>query len=1117
MSYSAADLVATIQLGGADSASRDLDRFRGKLENADSVASKLGKTADATFRAAATGIGVASVAAAAYVTNLFSTGVAYNTLQQTSRAALKTLVGGAEQANAQMDKLDAFAKKSPFSKSVFITAQQQLIGFGMQAEKVIPTLDAMQDAVAAVGGSNQQLGDLVFILAQIQAAGKITGQDLLQFGQRGVDAATLIGSQMGLTGAQIKEEITAGTLDATVAVDALVAGMKQKFAGASANVKETFTGTVDRIRAASRDIGAALAEPFVSKNGGGLAVGWGNQVADVMRSVESHVAPVVSILTARAAPAFASITELLDRARVNVRAWDSSSLEAGLDAMADHAPAIAAVAGAVLGVNSQLLASIPIVGRFVPSFGPLAGALAGAAAASPALRKELAALLGELKPLVPVTVQVANVASGALNAALPVVASGIKAVTSVAGPLVDIIDAIPAPMLATAAAGVAVFMAMREGTPAIQGFVDGIRRIQEQAAVQSALAGMGTTATSTATGLGAMAKAAEGTSRSVSTWPGVFGAAGRAVTGVGASLKAAFISNPVGWIILGVSTAATLLTAALSAQAEAAKLTRERVTAYRDTLVEATGEMTYATREVAEAALETKTSFLWYESSTVGETARQLGLRLETVTQAMLGNADAMALVKTAMLSDDAAREVSMQNLQNFEQTVTSYAEASRIAAEEVRAKAEAERRAASAMTDLERSNVRMNEALAIARDVSADATSRLNALKQALDELRGGTRSQADLTQELDDRTRSLGEAFNVVDESGTKLADSLVLANGQIDTQTAAGSALRTQLSGLRDDYLGAMKAAYDAAVANGANGVSIDQAREIHERYATRLEESARAAGVAEEKIGALVGAMLEAPEVISYAFTDDGSVDAEKMRVLDLAMTIMATPDGSFNIQTEDIPGLLEALRVLGVSITTLPDGTVSVHKDGASFASVEEALNSTARDRTARIFTRVFGGEGSDPGGRYATGGPVFGPGSSTSDSIPAYLSNDEHVWTAAETRGAGGHGQVAMLRQLARSGRLGDVIPGFAEGGSVYSLRDSALPSVPLAVRSASPSHGGSGSMSPSDSRVLALLERIAAGPDGASAVVQLLERIAMGIDRGATDRKADAWSAAQL
>lgn len=220
------------------------------------------------------------------------TGIEYNTLQQSSRAALSAILGGAKQANAQMDQLDAFARTSPFAKDVFIRAQQQMLGFGIEARKVVPYLSAINEAVAATGGSNQDIAELTRIFSQIQAASKITATDLMQFGQRGVDAASLIGSQMGKTGAQIREDITAGTLDAGVALDALAAGMTQRFEGASAGVKNTMTGAFDRVKAAWRDLSSAIMEPAVGKGGGGFLVDATNSVADFLRLVEKLPAPV---------------------------------------------------------------------------------------------------------------------------------------------------------------------------------------------------------------------------------------------------------------------------------------------------------------------------------------------------------------------------------------------------------------------------------------------------------------------------------------------------------------------------------------------------------------------------------------------------------------------------------------------------------------------------------------------------------------------------------------------------------------------------------------------------------------------------------------------------------
>ncbi|GAA3727305.1 phage tail tape measure protein [Streptomyces tremellae] len=76
----------------------------------------------------------------------------------------------------------------------------------------------------------------------------------------------------------------------------------------------------------------------------------------------------------------------------------------------------------------------------------------------------------------------------------------------------------------------------------------------------------------------------------------------------------------------------------------------------------------------------------------------------------------------------------------------------------------------------------------------------------------------------------------------------------------------------------------------------------------------------------------------------------------------------------------------------------------------------------------------------------ATGGPVRGPGTGTSDSVPALLSNNEHVWTAAEVAAAGGHGAVAALRSAVLGGRpvrAASAGARFKDGGGVLGALKS--------------------------------------------------------------------------
>lgn len=947
MTFLVGELAAEIRLQGKEQYARDLQSAGRQTEQLANKTSRTASVMKSGFTGAAVAITGATVAGAAFGVSLFKQGAAYNTLQQTSRAALKTVLGGATAANAQMDKLDAFARTSPFSKGVFISAQQQLLAFGMEAKKVIPTLDAVQQAIAASGGSSQQLSEVTFVLAQIQAAGKITATDLMQLGQRGIDAATIIGSQLGKTGAEVRQDITKSRITSEQALDALTAGMQKKFGGASANVKNTIVGAADRIKAATREIGASLAEPFISQKGAGLAVLWGNQVADVLQAVRGQTQPVVSIFERQLTPAFANITKGLDRAAVSVKAWDSDRLETFLQHAKGYTPGIAALSGGILALTSGALRGIPIVGALIPKLNPLVAAVTAVAATSPELRAAGADMLTALQPLIPVVGDVAKTIAGTLNVAIPPAAAAIRTIADVAKPVVGVIGAIPAPVIAASAA----FIGMRKaadglGKP-LQAMFDGMK-------VQAALAGMGTAAQSSATGIGAAAKAAEGTTRSVAAMPGVLGLAGKAATGLGLSLKTAFMSNPVGLVILGVSTAVGLLTTAFTAQGQHAAEVRDRIAAYKDTLDQTTGAVTAATRATVEKNLADSTAFA---------DAEKLGVSKETLLRATLGEADAQKVLNAALKEHEsltpkqatrngsagAAEESAARDLNRAYQ---EQADAINKAAEETARYKQEQKDAADAMGEAGRSNARLNDALAIARDTTRDATERINALDQALDELNGGTKSQADQTRDLNEQALRLKEAFAQTGENGKKLAKGLVSATGEIDTSTDAGLRLYDSIKQLNGKMKESVLASGKDARERGDWAAATKEATAAAEPYIKKLQKIATDAGLSKGQVAGLTATMLDNPSLISFMITDNGTIDEAMYSALKLAQQIMKTPNGKVEMDKSAIATTRAQLTAMGFKIKDLPEGRVRVTANGVG--TVEQILRNLTRDRDARV-------------------------------------------------------------------------------------------------------------------------------------------------------------------
>lgn len=596
MSLKVGELVAFIRADGA--------QFDRAVDSAGSKFSGLGDKISAGTKAIAgsmTAVGTAALGIGAAVLKI---GLDYNKLQQSSRAALTTLLGSATAANAQMDKLDAFARQSPFAKQVFITAQQQLLGFGVAAEKVLPTLDAIQNAVAATGGSNEQIAGLTEIFAKIQSSAKITAEDLNQFGNYGIDAAGLIGAAMGKTGSDIRTAISKGTIGATDALDALTSAMMARFGGATANIKQQFSGAVDRIKGAWRDIGSVLATPFIDPHGGGMAVEWANKVADALRALQAKAEPLVALLVQRFKPALESVTPALDKVRGLINSWDLSKVNGQLDTLAKYAPLIAPVGAALAAVGG---ASLPVLGRFLPALNPVVAAIGALVATSPDLQRVAKEFFTALSPLEP---QARLLGRQFTTTALSVVRD--------LAPALEKILTAATPLILTLGDGLAngLSTAMKAAEPLARalGDVAGVIRDMPQWVIFAATAWvtlngpLQQVAKTVGSELGPVLKtareswtASQAVAQALGRDVGAVGTAAIAaragVVGLGAALKGALISSGIGIAIVAITTA---LGAFMAKQSEA----RQRAEDFAQTLDQATGAITKNTRALVVQRLE---------------------------------------------------------------------------------------------------------------------------------------------------------------------------------------------------------------------------------------------------------------------------------------------------------------------------------------------------------------------------------------------------------------------------------------------------------------------------------------------------------------------------------
>jgi tape measure domain-containing protein len=768
--------------------------FRGLADSVENAGrsqvslSRLGNIAKSTGKAVATAGGFALGGMAALTVATTKGGIAYNTLEQTSRAALTTVLGSAGAATNQMERLREFAKTSPFPRQVWISAQQQLLAFGMSAEKIIPTFQAVQDAVAAAGGGGQQITEVVDVLAKVQSTGKVTTETLNELGSRGIDAATLVGQAMGKTAAEVRNDIQAQAISGVQFIDVLTTAMETRFGGAAANVKQTWAGAKDRIKGAVRDIGSLLAEPLVDPEGGGAAVEWANAVADALRALEARLKPIMAAIGDRAAPLFDALTEKLKALAEWIRTADFSKIGQQIASMA---PAVAAITA---GFSAMGAKSLPIIGNLVGGLKPLPVALAAAALASPELRSALLDLLAAAQPLIAAVGQAAQIFAGALGPVLAVVAALLQPVIVVIRFLGDVLNSLPGPIQAVVG-GLLLFKGLQMAG-ALQGITTAFVNFRSEMGAQQKFAAM---AGQEVGGLGAAYSVAASK------------VSGAAVGIRGAMASAAgFLAGPWGAAIgLGVSALALFSTSQQNASASTADFNVE--------LDKQTGQLTGSSVEAIykwASAADTLTT----NGAHVKDVLADFGLTANDLTGYLTGNAEATERVNRALASHDSVAErnsfkafldESKGKLDRQRDAAEGAAEANSKYGGDTQDAADAANNAASA-------NVGLTGAMGVAAQATADASAQLQQMRsdlQALYDAQFGLEEAQDKFQGGFNRLRSMFESNS---RGAAKAAGATDKHSDALKRQAKIVADTRKQLEDLAEAQRKAEKEAREAAEA-------------------------------------------------------------------------------------------------------------------------------------------------------------------------------------------------------------------------------------------------------------------------------------------------------------
>ena len=160
--------------------------------------------------------------------------------EQTS-VAFEVLVGSEDKAAGMLRQLDEFAAHTPFNKLQLTQNAQQMLNFGVAADKVMGYLQQLGD----ISGDNaERLSSLSLVFGQVSASGKLMGQDLLQFINAGFNPLKELETMTGKSYKELQELMSKGeiTFDHVAAAMAHATGEGGKFEGMMDKQSQTLGG-----------------------------------------------------------------------------------------------------------------------------------------------------------------------------------------------------------------------------------------------------------------------------------------------------------------------------------------------------------------------------------------------------------------------------------------------------------------------------------------------------------------------------------------------------------------------------------------------------------------------------------------------------------------------------------------------------------------------------------------------------------------------------------------------------------------------------------------------------------------------------------------------------------
>lgn len=188
-----------------------------------------------------------AVGAVAVFAGLGKVALDYNSQMENYTTNFATLLGSTEAAVMKVEELKKMAASTPFAMNDLAAATQTLLNFQIPAEKTSTILQQLGDISL---GNSEKLQSLATVFGQVSSAGRLTGQDLMQFINAGFNPLNEIAKQTGESMEQLRERMSAGGVSVKEVEQAFISATSAggQFYQGMQSASQTMTGLFSTLK-----------------------------------------------------------------------------------------------------------------------------------------------------------------------------------------------------------------------------------------------------------------------------------------------------------------------------------------------------------------------------------------------------------------------------------------------------------------------------------------------------------------------------------------------------------------------------------------------------------------------------------------------------------------------------------------------------------------------------------------------------------------------------------------------------------------------------------------------------------------------------------------------------